>query len=85
MADAGEPYGADSAILPPPRGLLGVQPIPPEEGGGLLVICDCATSTQWVIEGIEHLTGPVELPFTCEGCMSVTWFMIGPPAEAARG
>jgi hypothetical protein len=72
-------------FLPPPRGLIGIRPVPPEQGGGLLVTCDCATSTQWVIEGIEHLTEAQEIPFTCDGCMSVTWFTIGPPGEAAGG
>ena len=76
------PYSADSPITPPPRSLLGVEPIPAEQGGGLLVTCDCGTSAQWVTEGLEHLTGPQELPFTCDGCASVTWFVVGPTGSA---
>jgi hypothetical protein len=70
-------------VLPPPRSLLGIEVIPPEQGGGLLVTCDCATSTQWVIEGLERLTEAQEIPFTCDGCYSTTWFTVSPPGEAA--
>ncbi len=80
MTEGAVPF-TDSSYVPPPRSLLGIEPLPPEQGGGLLVTCDCATSTQWVIEGLEHLTEAQEIPFICDGCMSVTWFVVASSAE----
>ena len=67
-----------SEYLPPPRSLLYVKPIPPEQGGGLAIGCDCGTVTQLIIEDIDRLTEPQEAAFTCDGCHSVHWFMAGP-------
>lgn len=74
-----------AAPLPPPRSLISVQPVPAEQGGGVLIGCDCGTSTQLVIEGVANLTHKTELAFTCDGCQSVHWFWVGPLAEAGEG
>ena len=71
-------------FLPPPRSLLFVRPAPAQEGGGLLIGCDCGTTTQLVIDGAEHLTEKREMAFTCDGCHSTCWFTIGPAAGAAQ-
>lgn len=73
------------APLPPPRSLVSVQPVPPEQGGGVLIGCDCGTSTHLVIEGVSNLTETVERAFTCSGCQSAHWFTVGPLAEAGEG
>jgi hypothetical protein len=52
--------------------------LPPEQGGGVLIDCDCGTSTQLIIEGIELLTETREGAVTCDGCQSVRWFTVGP-------
>lgn len=69
---------------PPPRSLLYATPVPPEEGGGIAVGCDCGTVTHLIIEGAGGLSGPAEMSFTCN-CLSVHWFTVGPggiPEEA---
>lgn len=65
---------------PPPRGIISVTPAAAEHGGGILIGCDCGTTTHLVIEDIEHLPVPMEAAFTCEGCGSVHWFKAGPVA-----
>lgn len=72
-----------SDYLPPPRSILSVEAALPEEGGGLLIACDCGTTTQLVIDGAENLTERQELAFTCDGCQSVTWFTVGPVGEVS--
>ena len=64
----------------PGRGIVFANPVPKEQGGGMLIGCDCGTSTQLVIEW-DH-THPVpaqEIAFTCDGCQSTHWLTIGPP------
>ena len=70
-----------SDYLPPPRSILSIEAVPPEEGSGLLIACDCGSVTQLVIDGLEHLSGRRELAFTCDGCQSSTWFTVGPVGE----
>ena len=72
------------AIIPPPRSLIFVKPATAEEGGGILIGCDCATTTQLIIEGADELTETREMAFTCDGCHSVHWFTIGPQADVER-
>lgn len=81
----GQPAGASLPAdwTPPPRGLLYATPVPEEEGGGIAVGCDCGTVTHLVIEGAERLTARTEMSFTCDGCLSVHWFHVG-PAPATR-
>lgn len=73
----------------PPRSIVSIQPVPPEQGGGILIGCDCGTTTQLVVEGLEQVTEARELAFTCDGCQSSTWFTVGPlsdlPADGAAG
>lgn len=70
--------------LPPARSLVSVQPVPPEQGGGVLIGCDCGTSTHLVVEGVSHLTEPTEAAFTCSGCQSAHWFTVAPLGEAGE-
>ena len=65
------------APLPPPRSLISVQPVPAAEGGGVLLGCDCGTSTQLVIKGVSNLAHKTELAFTCT-CGSSHWFTVAP-------
>jgi hypothetical protein len=67
--------------LPPPRGIISVRPVPDEQGGGVLIGCDCGTTTHLVIDA-AGLTEAREAAFTCDGCMSVSWFTVTPPADA---
>ena len=60
------------------RSLLWVKPIPPEQGGGIEIACDCGGLKQLIIEGAEELTDRREMAFTCDGCQTVSWFTIGP-------
>lgn len=62
---------------PPPRSILYARPFTNEEGSGVIIGCDCGTTTQVVIEGIEHFTSPSEMSITCS-CLSVHWFTVGP-------
>lgn len=64
---------------PPPRSIESVTPVAPEEGGGYLILCDCATTTHLIIEDVEQLTQPAEMSFCCDGCQSVHWFTVTPP------
>ena len=70
-------------FLPPPRSLISVRAATPEEGGGVLIGCDCATTTQLIIEDADKLTEPREMAFTCDGCHSVHWFTLSPPGQEA--
>jgi hypothetical protein len=72
-------------VLPPPRSLLYVRPVPAEQGGGLEIACDCGTVTQLIIEIADALAETREGAFTCDGCYSVRWFTVGPLGEAADG
>jgi len=76
--------GLPADWTPPPRSLLYVRPVPAEQGGGLLIGCDCATETHLVIDGLDQLTECREMAFTCDGCQSVTWFTVGPAAEIGQ-
>lgn len=73
---------------PPPRSLPYAKPGTPEEGGGIIIGCDCGTTTHLIIDGAEQLTAQVEMSFTC-ACLSVHWFTAGPleapPPEVSRG
>ena len=65
-------------VLPPPRGLLWVKPLPVEQGGGLEITCDCGTITQLTIQVDDGAVLPDhEVPFTCDGCLSTHWWTIG--------
>lgn len=71
-------YGPDSNVLPPPRGLLSVTPIIHEGRMAIEVACDCATTciVNFDCENPgEHLDGR-EIPYTCPGCLSVTWLTL---------
>jgi hypothetical protein len=70
---------------PPPRSLLYATPAPPEEGGGTIIGCDCGTVTHLIIEGADQLTARTEMSFTCDGCLSVHWFTIGPEEVSRAG
>lgn len=72
----------DPDFVPPPRSLVSVQPLPPDQGGGVLAVCDCGTSTHLVLNGLEHLTETREMAFTCDGCQSVHWFIAGQVPDA---
>jgi hypothetical protein len=65
--------------LPPPRGIISLRAVPDEQGGGVLIGCDCGTTTHLIIDFDSGLTEPREAAFTCDGCTSVTWFMVTPP------
>ena len=68
---------------PPPRGIVDIRLAAPENGGGILIGCDCGTTTQLVIEDIEHLATPQDMSFCCHGCQSVHWFVASPAARDA--
>ena len=55
------------------RGLIGIEAVPAEQGGGVLIKCDCATTTHLVIDAPP---GKYELAVTCDGCTTVRWFTI---------
>jgi len=44
----------------------------------LRLACDCATTTDYVIEDAEHITEPREVAFTCDGCHSARWVVMVP-------
>ena len=62
----------------PGRSLLFVKAVPAEEGGGLLIGCDCGTTTHLHIEADGTLAETCEIAVTCDGCHSVNWFTVGP-------
>lgn len=62
---------------PPPRSIIGVDLAPPELGG-VLVGCDCGTTTHLMVDDMAGLTEPREAAFTCGGCQSVHWFTVYP-------
>lgn len=67
---------------PPPRSIIGVEWVPGEQGGGVLVGCDCGTTTHLMVDDdMGGLAEPREAAFTCGGCQSVHWFTVYPPAE----
>lgn len=68
--------------VPPPRSILGVEPYGSGDQAGLLITCDCGTATHLVIADPEKITSPVDVPFTCGGCQSTTWFTAGPAGSA---
>jgi len=74
----GAPYGPDSNITLPPRSLLWAKPVMTDDGPAIEIGCDCATVTQHVIPGWDHLEHLEELALTCGGCQSVTWVTVGP-------
>jgi hypothetical protein len=63
---------------PPRRSLISVEPAPAWSGGGVLLGCDCGTTTHLIIEDAELLTEPREAAFTCDGCQTPSWFTVGP-------
>ena len=68
-------------ILPPPRSLLAAETFTDEQGRPVLrLACDCATTTDYVIEDAAQITEPREVAFTCDGCESVRWVVITPVA-----
>lgn len=71
-------------VLPPRRGLVSVQPIAAEEGGGLLIICDCGGLIQLVIEDVGAIIEPREIAVTCDGCQTSHWITITPQGKAWR-
>ncbi len=68
-------------FTPPARSLLYVKPVRAEAAGGFLIGCDCGTTTHLIVEDENTLTETQESAFTCDGCHSVHWFTIGPPAD----
>lgn len=73
-----EPYGPDSSVTLPPRGLEYVRPVVHDGHPALDILCDCGAAALVVIdcnEPYEHLDG-TEQPYTCPGCMSVTWLTL---------
>jgi hypothetical protein len=72
--------GLPPDFTPPPRSIIHVEMVPDEQGGGVLIGCDCATTTHLIIEDADKLTEDREMAFTCDGCHSVHWFTVGPPA-----
>lgn len=71
----------DGDFTPPPRSLIGVEAVPAEQGGGLLLMCDCGTTTHLIVEGAEDLPESRDIAVTCDGCKSVTWMTVGPVGE----
>lgn len=64
----------------PGRSLISAEPVPSEQGGGMLLGCDCGTTTHLIIDWDSSQPVPSqELAWTCDGCASVHWFRIGPP------
>lgn len=63
---------------PPPRSLLYARTVPPEQGGGMEIGCDCGTITQLIIDSDGAVPALGEMAFTCGGCQSVHWFTVGP-------
>ncbi len=63
----------------PPRSIISIEEVDPEDGGGVLILCDCGTATHLVLEWPEGaVPAEQELAFTCGGCHSVNWCKIGP-------
>ena len=71
-----------SESIPPPRSIVSIEPVPPEQGGGLLIGCDCGSITHLILAGLEELTQARELAVTCDGCQSSTWFTVTPVGDA---
>jgi hypothetical protein len=64
----------------PGRGIVFANPVPKDQGGGMLIGCDCGFNTQIVVEWDHSRPVPAqEIAFTCGGCQSAHWLTIGPP------
>jgi hypothetical protein len=61
---------------PIPRSLIGIESVPLEQGGGILIKCDCATTTHLVVEIPEGVAGNHEVAVTCDGCHTVRWMTV---------
>jgi hypothetical protein len=65
-----------SEIEFPGRSLIGMESVPAEQGGGILIKCDCATTTHLVVDIPDGVSGDHEIAVTCDGCHTVNWLMI---------
>jgi hypothetical protein len=62
--------------VPPLRSLLWATRVDTEQGPGIQLACDCATTTALVIDGAGQITGSQEIAATCDGCNSVRWITL---------
>jgi len=61
---------------PPRRGLICANPVPAENGGGMLLVCDCGTATHLVIDWEPGAAGKHEIAVTCDGCGTPHWVTV---------
>ncbi len=66
------PDSADGFLY---RSLIAIEAVPPEQGGGVLLACDCGTATHLVVDTPSG-PGKYELAVTCGGCSTPSWLTV---------